>query len=142
MRLMTSIMASAVALLVSGCDGLGLFNVTGLPSGNYNGSISITQTGPTRNAVQTSTLRVTIDDQGFPVELAGPLQRLVANSSIVFLDSQTIRESTIRTMTMSGDTTTIHHRLEITVTTEPPFAGFTTAERQRSEEHTSELQSH
>lgn len=126
MRFKICIMALVVALLLLGCDGVGLFNLTGLPSGNYNGSISITQTGPTLNATQRSTLRITIDDQGFPVELAGPLQRLVANTAIVDLDERTVRERTVRTVTMSGDTTTIHSRLEITITTEPPLPGFST----------------
>lgn len=126
MRFKICVMALVVALLLLGCDGVGLFNLTGLPSGDYNGTVSITQTGAAGSATQSSTLRVTIDDEGFPVELAGPLQRLVANSTIVELDERTVRQRTVRTVTMSGDTTTIHSRLEITITTEPPLPGFST----------------
>ena len=130
MRFKICIMALVVALLLLGCDGLGLFNVTGLPSGTYNGTISITQTGATRNTTQTSTLSVTIDREGFPVELAGPLQRLVAGATIVDLDERTIRQRTVRTITRSGDTTTIHSRLEITITTESPVPAFSSGQQQ------------
>jgi hypothetical protein len=127
MRFKTCIMTSAAALLISGCDGLGLFNVTGLPSGNYNGSISITQTGATRTT-QNSTLRVTIDDEGFPIETAGPLQRLVADAAIVGLDEETIRQRSVRTIIRSGDTTTIHYRLDTTISNELSFSGFSVGE--------------
>lgn len=131
MRIKTIVAIPVFVWVVAGCDGVGLFNETGIPSGVYNGTISISQGGSVgADARETSTLSVTIDVNGFPADGANLLQRLVGNSALVDLDERTLRDRTVRTVRRSGDTVMIDSKLEITVTEESPFAGFPSGRRQ------------
>ena len=130
MRHVISATICTFALIASGCDTVGLLNETGIPSGVYNGRLSITQSGTDGEFRETSTVSVTIDNDGFPADGAGLLERLVEDSRVVDLDERTIRGRTVRTVRRTGDTVTIDSRLEVTITVESPFEGFDSGRRQ------------